>query len=124
MLARGEGSIVNIGSIASLIGLQKAAPYTISKRGVLGLTETLAAEWAPRGVRVNAIAPGYFMTDLNRDKMSAERKATAIRRTPMGRFGELSELVGAAVFLASPSASYVTGEILRVDGGFLAAGLS
>ena len=124
MLARGEGSIINIGSIASLIGLQKAAPYTISKRGVLGLTETLAAEWALRGVRVNAIAPGYFMTDLNRDKMSAERKATAIRRTPMGRFGELGELVGAAVFLASPSASYVTGEILRVDGGFLAAGLS
>ncbi|MFI4986063.1 MAG: SDR family oxidoreductase, partial [Alphaproteobacteria bacterium] len=73
---------------------------------------------------VNAIAPGYFMTDLNREKMSPERKAIAIRRTPMGRFGELDELVGAAVFLAAPAASYVTGEIIRVDGGFLAAGLS
>ncbi len=124
MLARGEGAIVNIGSIASLIGLQKSTPYTMSKHGVLGLTETLAAEWATRGVRVNAIAPGYFMTELNRDKMSPERKAAAMRRTPMGRFGELPELVGAAIFLASPAASYVTGEIIRVDGGYLAAGLS
>lgn len=124
MLAQGAGAIVNIGSIASLIGLQKAAPYTVSKRGVLAITETLGAEWAARGVRVNAIAPGYFMTELNREKMSPERKAVAIRRTPMGRFGELEELVGAAIFLASPAASYVTGEILRVDGGYLAAGIS
>jgi NAD(P)-dependent dehydrogenase (short-subunit alcohol dehydrogenase family) len=124
MLAQGEGSIINIGSIASLVGLQKAAPYTTSKHGVLGLTKALGAEWAPRGVRVNAIAPGYFLTDLTRERMSAERKDAATRRTPMGRFGELSELVGAAIFLASPSASYITGEILRVDGGFLAAGLS
>jgi NAD(P)-dependent dehydrogenase (short-subunit alcohol dehydrogenase family) len=124
MLARGQGSIINIGSIASLIGLQNATPYTMSKHGVQGLTAALAAEWAPRGVRVNAIAPGYFMTELNRDKMNPERKATAVRRTPMGRFGELEELVGAAVFLASPAASYVTGEILRVDGGYLSAGLS
>jgi NAD(P)-dependent dehydrogenase (short-subunit alcohol dehydrogenase family) len=124
MLARGEGSIINIGSVASLIGLQKSAPYTVSKHGVLGLTRTLGAEWAPRGVRVNAIAPGYFLTDLNRDKMAPERKAMAVRRTPMERFGELGELVGAAVFLASPAASYVTGEIIRVDGGYLAGGLS
>jgi NAD(P)-dependent dehydrogenase (short-subunit alcohol dehydrogenase family) len=124
MLARGQGAIINIGSIASLIGLQKSAPYTASKHGVLGLTRTLGAEWATRGVRVNAIAPGYFLTDLNRDKMAPERKAMAVRRTPMGRFGELGELVGAAVFLASPAASYVTGEIIRVDGGYLAGGLS
>jgi NAD(P)-dependent dehydrogenase (short-subunit alcohol dehydrogenase family) len=124
MLARGEGSIINIGSIASLIGLQKSAPYTVSKHGVLGLTRTLGAEWATRGVRVNAIAPGFFLTDLNRDKMAPERKAMAVRRTPMGRFGELGELVGAAVFLASPAASYVTGEIIRVDGGYLAGGMS
>ena len=124
MLAQGEGAIVNIGSVASLIGLQKSAPYTVSKHGVLGLTRTLGAEWATRGVRVNAIAPGYFLTDLNRDKMAPERKAMAVRRTPMGRFGELGELVGAAVFLASPAASYVTGEIIRVDGGYLAGGLS
>ncbi|MGO8866929.1 MAG: SDR family NAD(P)-dependent oxidoreductase [Alphaproteobacteria bacterium] len=123
MLARGEGAIINIGSVASLVGLQKSTPYTMSKHGVLGLTRTLGAEWATRGVRVNAIAPGYFLTELNREKMSAERKANAVRRTPMGRFGELKELVGAAVFLASPAASYVTGEIICVDGGYLAAGL-
>ena len=124
MLARGEGAIVNIGSVASLVGLQQSTPYTISKHGVLGLTRTLGAEWATRGVRVNAIAPGYFLTDLNREKMAPDRKAMAVRRTPMGRFGELEELVGAAVFLASPAASYVTGEIVRVDGGYLAGGLS
>ncbi len=123
MLARGEGAIINIGSVASLVGLQKSTPYTMSKHGVLGLTRTLGAEWATRGVRVNAIAPGFFLTELNREKMSPERKANAVRRTPMGRFGELQELVGAAVFLASPAASYVSGEIIRVDGGYLAAGL-
>ena len=124
MLAQGSGSIINIGSVASLIGLQQSTPYTISKHGVLGLTRTLGAEWATRGVRVNAIAPGYFLTDLNREKMAPERKAMAVRRTPMGRFGELDELVGAAIFLASSAASYVTGEIIRVDGGYLAGGLS
>src|SRR5438874_12160353 len=95
----------------------------MSKAGVVNLTETLATEWAKRGVRVNGIAPGFVMTDLNRDKMSAERKALALARTPMGRFGETSDLVGAAIFLASPAAAYVTGETIRVDGGFLAAGL-
>jgi NAD(P)-dependent dehydrogenase (short-subunit alcohol dehydrogenase family) len=95
----------------------------MSKHGVLALTRTLAAEWAARGVRVNAIAPGFFMTALNRDKMSPTRKEIAMRRTPMKRFGEVEELVGAAIYLASPSASYVTGETIAVDGGFLAAGL-
>jgi NAD(P)-dependent dehydrogenase (short-subunit alcohol dehydrogenase family) len=74
-------------------------------------------------VRVNAIAPGFFMTELNRDKMKPERKALALSRTPMGRFGEVDELVGAAVYLASPGAAYVTGETIRVDGGFLASGI-
>ena len=74
-------------------------------------------------MRVNAISPGFFMTELNRDKMSAERKALALARTPAGRFGEVDELVGAAIYLASPAASYVTGEALAVDGGFLATGL-
>lgn len=123
MLERGAGSIINIASLAAHRGFQLSALYTMSKHGVLALTRTLAAEWATRGVRVNAISPGFFMTALNRDKMSPSRKETALRRTPMKRFGELDELVGAAIYLASPSASYVTGETIAVDGGFLAAGL-
>jgi NAD(P)-dependent dehydrogenase (short-subunit alcohol dehydrogenase family) len=123
MLGRGSGAIVNIASLASYRGWQRSALYAISKAGIVSLTETLAAEWAARGVRVNGIAPGFVMTDLNRDKMSAERKALALARTPMGRFGETGDLVGAAIYLASPAAAYVTGETIRVDGGFLAAGL-
>ena len=123
MLQRGSGSIVNIASLAAHRGFQFSALYTVSKHGVLALTRTLAAEWATRGVRVNAISPGFFMTPLNREKMSSARKDAALRRTPMHRFGELDELVGAAVYLASPSASYVTGETIAIDGGFLSAGL-
>ena len=123
MLERGQGAIINIASLASHRGWPKSALYAISKAGVLSLTQTLGAEWAARGVRVNAISPGFFMTELNRDKMSAERKALALARTPAGRFGEVDELVGAAIYLASPAASYVTGEALAVDGGFLATGL-
>jgi NAD(P)-dependent dehydrogenase (short-subunit alcohol dehydrogenase family) len=123
MLARGRGSIINIASLASFRGFPRNAIYCISKHGVLALTETLAAEWAPRGVRVNAIAPGFFLTDLNRDLMSEERKARALGRTPMGRFGDVAELAGAAVYLAAPSASYVTGATIQVDGGFLASGM-
>jgi NAD(P)-dependent dehydrogenase (short-subunit alcohol dehydrogenase family) len=123
MLARGSGSIVNIASVAAHRGFQLSLPYTISKHGVLALTRTLGSEWATRGVRVNAISPGFFMTPLNQAKMAPARKATALRRTPMQRFGELDELVGAAVYLASPAASYVTGQTIVVDGGFLAAGL-
>ena len=123
MLGRGKGAIVNIGSLASYRGWPRSALYGMSKAAVVNLTETLAAEWAKRGVRVNAIAPGFVMTDLNRDKMSPERKALALARTPMGRFGETEDLVGAAIFLASDAAAYVTGETIRVDGGFLASGL-
>jgi NAD(P)-dependent dehydrogenase (short-subunit alcohol dehydrogenase family) len=123
MLERGSGSIVNIASLAAHRGFQLSALYTMSKHGVLALTRTLAVESATRGVRVNAISPGFFMTPLNQEKMSPARKETALRRTPMHRFGELDELVGAAIYLASPSASYVTGETIGVDGGFLAAGL-
>ena len=123
MLAAGAGAIINIASIASFAGFRRTALYTMSKHGVVGLTETLAAEWAPRGVRVNAIAPGFFLTALNRDKMDPERKAAALRNTPIGRFGELDELVNAALYLASPGATYVTGDTIRVDGGYVARGL-
>jgi len=123
MLARGEGAIINIGSLSSYRGWPRSAIYGLTKAAVVNLTESLATEWADRGVRVNAIAPGFVITDLNRDKMSAERKALAVARTPMGRFGETGDMVGAAIYLASPAAAFVTGETIRVDGGFLAAGL-
>ncbi|MBV9736518.1 MAG: SDR family oxidoreductase [Acidisphaera sp.] len=123
MLGRGDGAIVNIASLAAERGMPLSSPYTVSKHGVLGLTRTLAIEWATRGVRVNAISPGFFMTALNREKMRPERKQAALRRTPMARFGELEELVGAAIYLASPAARFVTGQAIAVDGGFLAAGL-
>jgi len=123
MLGQGSGSIVNIASLASFRGMWLSLAYTMSKHAVLGLTRTLAAEWADRGVRVNAIAPGFFMTPLNQARMSDERKAAAIARTPAGRFGELEELVGAAIYLASPAAGFVTGETITVDGGYLASGI-
>ena len=123
MLIRGSGKIINIASVAAHRGFQLSFPYTISKHGVLALTRTLGSEWASRGVRVNAISPGFFMTALNQEKMAPTRKAAALRRTPMQRFGTLDELVGAAIYLASPAATYVTGENIAVDGGFLAAGL-
>lgn len=123
MLGRGKGCIVNIGSLSSYRGWPRSALYGLAKTAVVSLTETLAAEWATRGVRVNALAPGFFMTELNRDKMAPERKALALARTPMGRFGEVEELVGAAIYLCSDAAGFVTGETIRVDGGFLAAGL-
>jgi NAD(P)-dependent dehydrogenase (short-subunit alcohol dehydrogenase family) len=123
MLDRKHGSIINIGSMAAHRGWPRAAVYAVSKHGVIGLTKTLAAEWANRGVRVNAISPGFFATELTKNAMTPERRDRAIRRTPMGRFGGLDELVGAAVFLASPASKFVTGTVINVDGGYLAGGI-
>jgi NAD(P)-dependent dehydrogenase (short-subunit alcohol dehydrogenase family) len=123
MVELGDGSIVNIGSLSSFRGWPGSSVYAMTKSAVVSLTQSLAAEWANTGVRVNAIAPGFFMTPLNEKKMSDARKALAIARTPMGRFGQLSELVGAAVYLASSAAGYTTGATISVDGGFLANGL-
>lgn len=123
MLGRGSGSIINIASLASHRGWQRASVYAMSKAGVHSMTQTLAAEWAERGVRVNAISPGYFVTDLNRATLVGERAERALARTPMRRFGDTSELAGASVFLASDAARFVTGQTIAVDGGFLAAGM-
>lgn len=116
------GSIISIASIAGHRGWPMAAHYAASKHGVIALTRTLATEWAGNAIRVNSISPGYFRTELT-STLRPERVALATSRTPMGRFGELGELVGAAVFLASNEASYVTGADIPVDGGFLAKGL-
>lgn len=123
MVERGQGSIINIGSLSSFRGWPGSSVYAMTKAAVVSLSQSIAAEWASKGVRVNAIAPGFFMTPLNEKKMSDARKALAIARTPMGRFGQLSELVGAAVYLASPAAGFTTGATISVDGGFLANGL-
>ncbi len=125
MLDRGWGRIINIASIASYVGLYQVTAYGASKAAVVALTKSLAVEWASQGVRVNAIAPGVFPTDLNRDILEGtERGRELIVRTPMQRFGEADEIAGAAVFLASEAASFVTGEVIVVDGGFLSSGVN
>ncbi len=125
MLERGYGRIINIASLNSFVALSEVAAYAASKAGVASLTRSLAVEWSKKGVTVNAVAPGVFRTDLNAQLLdSTPRGQELLMRTPIGRFGKTEELVGAVVYLASDSASFVTGQILVVDGGFLASGVN
>ncbi len=125
MLERGYGRIVNIASLNSFVALTEVTAYAASKSGVASLTRSLAVEWSKKGVTVNAIAPGVFRTALNADLLdNTPRGQELLMRTPMGRFGRTEELVGAAVYLSSDAASFVTGETLVVDGGFLASGVN
>ena len=125
MLERGYGRIINIASLNSFVALSEVAAYAASKAGVASLTRSLAVEWSKKGVTVNAVAPGVFRTDLNAQLLdSTPRGQELLMRTPMGRFGKTEELIGATVYLASDAASFVTGQILVVDGGFLASGVN
>jgi NAD(P)-dependent dehydrogenase (short-subunit alcohol dehydrogenase family) len=125
MLEQGYGRIINIASLGSFVALYEVAAYSASKAAVAGLTRSLAIEWGPRGVCVNAICPGVFRTPLSQKLLDGtERGKEFLLRTPMKRFGRVEELSGAAVFLASDAASFVNGEVMVVDGGFLASGVN
>jgi len=125
MLDRGYGRIINIASLNTFVAFSEVAAYAASKAAVASLTRSLAVEWSRHGVVVNAIAPGVFRTALNADLLdSTPRGKELLMRTPMGRFGKTEEVVGAVIYLASDAASYVTGQVLVVDGGFLASGVN
>ena len=121
MVAAGSGSIINIASMSAITPLSRVFTYSVSKAGVLNLTQNLAREFAPHGVRVNALSPGFFPAEQNRDVLDDDRIATIMNHTPMARFGEPDELAGAVLLLASPIAGrFITGANMAVDGGFSA----
>lgn len=122
MAATGGGAILNLCSLTAHVGVPTAVPYGASKSGLLGMTRALAAEWAPLAIRVNALSPGYFRTAMTEGFYADAAWAAGMRaKIPLGRFGAMEDLVGAAVFLASDAAAYVTGVTIPVDGGFLAS---
>ncbi len=120
MITQKKGSIINIASLLSAVGIPTLAPYAASKAGVLGITRVLAAEWGPYGVRVNAIAPGYFRTRMT-ERLFADPGWTErfLEQVPLGRAGDPADLAGLAVFLASDASAYLTGQVIYVDGGYL-----
>lgn len=121
----GKGKIINIASLASFVAFHEVAAYGASKAGVLALTRSLGTEWAKDGINVNALVPGVFPTELNAELLNGtERGSEILMRTPMQRFGRPEELTGAAVFLASDAASFITGQTIVVDGGYLASGVN
>ena len=124
MLARRSGVIVATGSISGVVGLPEQAAYCASKAAVGALTRSLAVEWGDQGVCVNAIAPGIFPTELNRVLLDSPRGHEILMRTPMHRFGNVDEVVGAAVYLSSCHSSFTNGEILTIDGGYMASGVN
>lgn len=122
LASQGSGRIINLGSLTSAVGVPTATAYTASKSGLLGMTRALSTEWAPAGINVNAIGPGYFRTTLTETfYQDAQWQEAMLDKIPMKRFGALDDLVGVAVFLASDASSYVSGQIFYVDGGYLAS---